>query len=1047
MYMKKHFNKALAAILFAGILSVSSCSLWEEDIEPAVPAENGKGELIEYSCQLSSADFMTKTSGVDDLPNTFLVGVYDIIGTKVGVISSSGSLALYKYAKYSFYAVGGAVTDYTFPTSESDIADLPVMYNWYVEDPDDPSVSISEDGAPVYGSVKGVTPASIASGTVLHIPVERKIAKFNLTVNTDSTLRKYFNAPSISVNLCNANLGFFTESSTYTTNCADVITRFNNLQGESYSTDGYSFNAIVSGSMSASGSSPNLCYTWNRVFAVPENRNGNLLSSNTDPALKNEDSIDELDVVPHGVTYIVLRVTYTGSNGVSGTMIYRFYPGLDNTSNFDIIGGKTYNITCTLSYNGLFADATWKVNADGMTDTRNFTMEKQTQNYVKGDTLWVKMSYIQNGTSYTINLYKGTKYAVFTGYSCTLEENETKATEWSDYNVNSPYGGNCPHASEQILAFPTYLRRTVTCTRCGNVVFGAPAYNGTTNWSYVYSWAASHYIKSGTVFSCAACGYNLFSASNANWTKFFVQTADGATYNSNLQFGTSEDYEGFPISGSYTQKTWTFAATTYDGKVRKSLTCPIGYIDLCAMNLTGDYNFYVAQKRTITMNVTKLASALRSTVTFTATLTPQGGGSTSDVSSWLSSSYNSTTNVWTVTVSAKAPGNVTIQAYDSSSDLVGETDITIFKPSLVCRDLNVDLYASGELRELSIFYYDNSGKQITTTGSPVNAQYGFDRTLYSTYLRLTQSTSMLYSGLVSAAVNGTYHDKVYAFVSGFNGNTMKNLLTNSTSNSIKLGTITVSNTLGDSFTKDIYVYNFTPSGRNDIEGVDFSAHYFNVQKRYQGAITFRYYWDANNGRSSSSTDYTASVIHPSANQNSVIAYNKTAGTVYVPAVYNNAIGHAYLYARIVNSRSSEEFLLPIRQTNVMVPLEFKYSKINPKDIYDDLYGPDMEWCLYYHDGLQSSFYYRNTSYTISIEIEATDDRGCIRYVPTSNMIKSYPDTIGEWNKEDYPVSTGVETRDVLRDNSVIYISCSSTIPSAAWTFIPTANIDNYQGIR
>lgn len=1039
MYMKKHFAKAFTAILFAGILTVPSCSLWEEDTDPSEREGNGPGELIEYSCSLSPADFETKTVGVDDLPSYYIVGVYDITGTKVGVITNSSSLALYKYAKYSFYAVGGAVTDYTFPTAESGIADSPVIYGWGEDAPDRMSMYITDDGAPVYGCVKRVTPASIASGSVLSIPVKRKIAKFNLTIKTDAAIRKYFNAPTVTVAVKNANIGFFPESDTYATKCEDVIDRYNDIEGESRSLDGISESDVVSGTMSAAGSNPNYYYTLTRQFAVPENMNGSILAGNTDPSLKNEDSLEALDTPPSGVTYLDLAVTYSGSYGVSGTMHYRFYPGADNTSNFDIEGGKTYNITCNLSYNGVFADAEWKIDTASMSDARMIDLQCQSHNTAKGDTLWLKVGYSTGaGYDYSSTPYGAKKIGIFIN-------NKAGSETWTESNISSPYGTN----PVSLPSFPMAQRRNATCLTCGNVFHGWPVrYTSSSANTFLLSWLDSHMGRLSSGYLCPNCGTTLFNIASTGAMNAIRQAADGSTINSMIQFGYTTNYYAVPISSAETKSSYLVDVVSYDGHHLAERIAPLGPVKQIPFRQTVDYPFYVAQKRTLTFYVGSLAASARTAVTFRATLTPDGGGSASDVSSWLSSNYDSSSSRWTVTVSAKSPGTVTVEALDSSLDVLGAHYMKVYKPTLVCKTENLYLYPSGEKERMPIYYYGGNGHNpMTISDSAIDSAGAFDRALFSTCLNLSASTSTTYSGLVSTEVVSSTGTTVNGYISGFNGDTMKNLLTNSTASTVNIGTITVSNPIGSSVSQNLFVYNFTPSDRDVIEDVNFAGHYFNVQKSYSGALTFRYYWDANNGRSNSSTNYTTSVISPSANPNSVIIYDKSAGTVYVPAVYNNAIGHAYLYARIVNSHSSEEFLLPIRQTNVMVLLEFRYSKINPEDIYDELYGPDMEWCLYYHDGLQYSFYYRNTNYTISIEIEATDALGCIRYVPTSNMITSYPDTIGEWAKEFYPVSTGIETRDVLRNNSVIYLSCSSTIPSAAWTFIPTSNIDNYQGIR
>lgn len=1028
MYMKKYFAKAFTAILFAGILTVPSCSLWEEDTDPSEREGNGPGELIEYSCSLSPADFETKTVGVDDLPSYYIVGVYDITGTKVGVITNSSSLALYKYAKYSFYAVGGAVTDYTFPMSESDIVDLPVWYSWSGDSPDAPSVGISENGAPVYGKVKGVTPASIASGTVLHIPVERKVAKFNLTVKTDSALRKYFNAPTISLQLCNANIGFFTESTTYTTNGEDAMSRYNSLVDDIYSGDGPTFTG-ASSSMSAAGSSPNLYYTWNSVFAVPENMNGSILAGNTDPSLKNKDSLDALDTPPSGVTYLDLAVTYSGSYGVSGTMHYRFYPGADNTSNFDIEGGKTYNITCNLSYNGVFADAEWKIDTGSMTDVRTFDLQYQTHNTVKGDTLWVKIGYAQGGAyDYSVTPYSAKKFGIFVN-------NTDAATSWYENNISDPYVTN-PIVNP---SYVTKTRRSATCITCGNVFHGWPP-KGSNN-SYVFSWLPKHLVPGGSLsYQCPACGTTLFTIANMTAAYALANANDGATFNGKITIGYASNYYAFAVSASETRHSFHIDLVSYDGKQWAQAECPLGPITYLPISLTGDFAFHVAQKRTMTMDVSRLPASGRSSVTFRATL--DDGEGTSDVSSWLSSSLSGTT--WTVTMSAKASGTVTVEALDGSSDVIGSVDIKVRKPMLVVRN-DVTLYPSGESFAPTWEYKSADGRSMTVNASPVDQPYYFDSSLFASYLNCSCSTSMLsssYNSLLTITKSGTPKSSFAFKVTSFNGSTMQTIL-NTESNVIKIGTYTLTNGIGSSGTRDIYIKNFSATERNDPNLCYGGSYTFDVEKSYAGAIQFRYYWKPYNGRSSSSATNT-SVNDPSVNPNLVISYNKTAGTVTVPSVYGNGIGMAYLYAFITNSVSAETVLVNIRQINIMRKVSFSFSKIHIEDIGLLI---DDQWRFWYDDGLSFDFTYGGTDYSVKIGIR-DDDYGSIPYIKetsNSNQILNYPNEIGEWNKEFYPADTGVEAVSIFELHNSTYLFSSSTVPSAAKAYLETTSMDKFQG--
>lgn len=1004
MYMKKHFTKAFTAILFAGILTAPSCSLWEEDTDPSEREGNGPGELIEYSCSLSPADFETKTVGVDDLPSYYIVGVYDITGTKVGVITSDGSFALYKYAKYSFYAVGGAVTDYTFPMSESDIADLPVWYSWSGDSPDAPSVGISADGAPVYGKVKGVTPASIASGTVLHIPVERKVAKFNLTVKTDSALRKYFNAPTISVQLCNANIGFFTESTTYTTNGEDAMSRYNSLVDDIYSGDGPTFT-VASSSMSAAGSSPNLYYTWNSVFAVPENMNGSILAGNTDPSLKNKDSIEALDTTPSGVTYLDLAVTYSGSNGVAGTMHYRFYPGKDNTSNFDIEGGKIYNITCNLSYNGVFADAEWKIDTDSMSDARMIDLQCQSHNTAKGDTLWLKIGYSTGADyDYSSTPYGARKIGIFIN-------NKADSETWTESNISSPYGTN----PVSLPSFPMAQRRSATCLTCGNVFHGWPVrYTSSSANAFLNSWLSSHMGRISTGYLCPNCGTTLFNIASTTAMNTIRQAADGSTINSKIQFGYTTNYYAVPVPSAETKSSYLIDVVSYDGHHLAERTAPLGPVNQIPFRKTVDYLFYVAQKRTLTFYVGSLAASARTAVTFRATLTPDGGGSASDVSSWLSSNYDSSSSRWTVTVSAKSPGTVTVEALDSSLDVLGAHEMQVYKPALVNRS-NVYLYASGEEVNVSAEYRHADGHVMSINASPVDQEYYFDEALAWNRLNCTCSTDMLYSSILSVQdKNAMVFTQSALRISGFNGSTMQTILSTPTKD-VHIGTYTLTNTIGDSVTRDIYVRNFAAGGRETpIEIDDFGGFDFTTKETavYAGPVSFRWYWAPNNGAAGSSA--TVSVIG-SKDPDIYISYNAT-GTADVrnhvkatTGIVDQGIGRSYLFALITNSVSGETVQFKIRNIDSYLVAELDKDKV----IIDDVgLLVDNEWRFRYPQGItNTSVKFNAVSYNVKIGIymKNTSAPSIIRDMPsTDNLIQTYPDIIGDYAKESYPANSGSE---------------------------------------
>ncbi len=101
---------------------------------------------------------------------------------------------------------------------------------------------------------------------------------------------------------------------------------------------------------------------------IPENMQGNLLDGNDDSWEKTESS-DDFDASL--CTYISLEGVKDGSvDGVEGDFIYRFFPGEDNTMNFDLQGNKAYDISMELTWEGMYVTNNWKVEKSNWSDAR-----------------------------------------------------------------------------------------------------------------------------------------------------------------------------------------------------------------------------------------------------------------------------------------------------------------------------------------------------------------------------------------------------------------------------------------------------------------------------------------------------------------------------------------------------------------------------------------------------------------------------------------------------------------------------------------------------
>lgn len=112
-------------------------------------------------------------------------------------------------------------------------------------------------------------------------------------------------------------------------------------------------------------------------FYVPENMQGTLLPSNTDAAAK---SLDHL-IAEVGadraslLTYVEFKGAVSREAGGYGAdLVYRFYLGSDNCSNFDLQRGRDYDISLGFRVNSIF-EPWWQLSVEGeLDDTRKFCL-------------------------------------------------------------------------------------------------------------------------------------------------------------------------------------------------------------------------------------------------------------------------------------------------------------------------------------------------------------------------------------------------------------------------------------------------------------------------------------------------------------------------------------------------------------------------------------------------------------------------------------------------------------------------------------------------
>lgn len=95
-------------------------------------------------------------------------------------------------------------------------------------------------------------------------------------------------------------------------------------------------------------------------FYTLENCQGSLLPENRDPWDKSPDALGEKAGL---CTYIEVECSFAPGHVLEGDVTYRFYPGEDNTSNFDIRRNRNLHVTLCPTGDGL-KGISWKVEAD-----------------------------------------------------------------------------------------------------------------------------------------------------------------------------------------------------------------------------------------------------------------------------------------------------------------------------------------------------------------------------------------------------------------------------------------------------------------------------------------------------------------------------------------------------------------------------------------------------------------------------------------------------------------------------------------------------------
>lgn len=246
----------------------------------------------------------------------------------------------------------GDMTD-AFPEEEESVQDMVYDVGSYQ--------TVGTLGFPMSGSLTGFT-FSESPGVV---KVERLFSKICVRI-LHKSLSGYDPSSVYSYNMCNRSLYVRQANKRllpFAIRGSRALSPLDILQSSDYNSN-MNDRTAYDGSLAASqlGPGPGYFQDTTVVFYVPENMQGNLLPSNTDPYRKEYDNISDINGRSYSdlCTYLEFNARREPTIGYSGSVMYRYYLGADNTSDFNLERNKRYDLTLDFTEEGFYADS-WKV--------------------------------------------------------------------------------------------------------------------------------------------------------------------------------------------------------------------------------------------------------------------------------------------------------------------------------------------------------------------------------------------------------------------------------------------------------------------------------------------------------------------------------------------------------------------------------------------------------------------------------------------------------------------------------------------------------------
>ncbi len=365
-----NLTKVLRAVcIFAGF-SLLAC-------EPELPGlvrfeEQGQEETKVLALGIGRDEWPSTRSslgdGVEGIFSGAVLAIYDaytgLLDSEVNIsaqdLGGEVKIELPAGRTYDFYLLGnlweissgGAKRMPAFPPMESDVSSMSYSLDGGTASGGFRRENFSETskyGIPLFWQEKGV------SADVGKIKIKMRRLFSRLTVEIDhrglagGTLDDFVNG-TLRIRQVNCRLSPFSNGGSRAESSADVLS-----VGD--------FDVTMSNAVKGE-----------YVYYVPENRQGVLLPTNSDPARKDRDAVVAANPgtgIADRLTFVEFEGSLGGGTGFSGKTVYRFFLGKDAVKDFDIERNLRFKVSLGFNYETLFSPD-WKLEVEGLSDRREF---------------------------------------------------------------------------------------------------------------------------------------------------------------------------------------------------------------------------------------------------------------------------------------------------------------------------------------------------------------------------------------------------------------------------------------------------------------------------------------------------------------------------------------------------------------------------------------------------------------------------------------------------------------------------------------------------